>query len=226
MKRMILAVIAAALSVPAVAADLPTKAPYAAPAFSTVDPFTGFYIGAHIGYGFDLGDVTVNPNLLTVANSPQGFVGGLHLGYGSRLAGNFYLGLEGDVDDANVTGTAAMPGTLSLTTGNNWLASLRARFGLITPGNVLLYGTAGYGWGGGTFTFAGPGGALSATNPTQGGFAWGGGLEFPLINNNWLMRLEYLQYDFQPFNLPVPVAGGTSASDQVQVLRAGLTYKF
>ena len=64
MKKFIVAGIAAAAfcGAPALAADMPVKAPYAAPVFN----WTGFYIGAHAGYAW--GRVTGTTN--TAASTP------------------------------------------------------------------------------------------------------------------------------------------------------------
>lgn len=215
---------------PVMAADLkvPAKAP--AVAAAPFDPFSGGYIGAHVGYGFDLG-TSVNAfapaTLAALAASPQGAVGGLQIGYGQRLDSVFYLGIEADASAADITGTASMPGFITATSKDSFLASMRGRFGLII-GNVLAYGTAGWGWGGGSFTVQEAfSGAAANVSPTLNGFTWGGGIEFPIIGN-WLGRLEYLQYDFGSATLPSPTVPTLTYStlDRVDVIRLGVDYKF
>src|SRR5258708_3333267 len=98
-------IIAAALLAPigAQAADLkiPPQAAYKAPPIeSYVDPWTGFYIGGAIGYGWNRGAGIASATTesgtgeSSFATSPQGVVGGLHLGLGTRFGGNFYIGAE------------------------------------------------------------------------------------------------------------------------------------
>lgn len=216
------------LASPAFSADLPLKAPLNSPSPFIVDYWTGFYAGFNAGYGwapqgFQAFDVVP---LAELSASPQGFVGGVHAGYGGKIANNFYLGIEGDGDLATIDGTGSAPGFVSATSKNNFLASIRGRFGFIITPNVLLYGTAGYGFGSGQFTVTDVAtGFATAVSPTRGGLAWGGGLEFALPQTNWLARAEYLQYDFADMSVAAGPAIFT-AKDRVDVVRGGLSYKF
>lgn len=270
MTRSFLAAIAALMAVSVahaadVARPLPVKAPAAVVAY---DPYTGIYVGGELGYGFNRDGIgtTELVDLGTLSTAPQGVVGGGFVGLGTRLPGLFssfgldgYAGLEGNYDFANLHGTAAAPGTLvNITpTGVNpvgvvaankldWLASIRARFGLIYQ-NVMFYGTAGYGWGAGSLTGESVDavsnsvvGAGSVSN-TLSGFVWGGGVEFPwFFGQGWKARMQYLQYDFGSQNSLVSACStcvslpsilpstvfGVSAKDRVGVVNAGISYKF
>src|SRR5258706_14193870 len=103
MKKLIIAAAVLLCSTSVYAADL-RVAPgiNKAPAFTpTYDPFTGFYFGANIGYGWDFGTSAgafEAVPLGQLATLPQGVVGGLQAGYGFRLNQNLYLGLEADLD--------------------------------------------------------------------------------------------------------------------------------
>jgi outer membrane immunogenic protein len=239
----------------AVAADLKTPA-FKAAAAPYYDPYTGFYAGAEIGYGFNLGATSCvvagfGPcDLGTLAAAPQGFVGGGFLGWGTRLPGllaglglDGYFGIEGNGDIANLKGSAAMPGLLFGGAGavadvkNDWLASARARFGLIYQ-NVMFYGTVGWGWGSTTFasdvvispTTAAP--LTASASMTQNGLAWGGGVEFPwFFGQGWKARLQYLQYDFGAFSIPCTTIDCASVTaltqkDRIDTITVGLSYKF
>src|SRR5579862_6090311 len=99
----------AALSIafcPAYGADLPVSpdaAPAAAPVVyspMTAGPWTGFYMGGNVGYGWtnSIGDYTLTGNALstdpTFVGSPQnlnGTNGGFELGYNWQT-GNFLIG--------------------------------------------------------------------------------------------------------------------------------------
>jgi outer membrane immunogenic protein len=217
------------LSAPAFAADMPAKVASAA-YMPASDPWTGFYLGANAGYGFDLGQFGFGPaNITDLAGSPQGFVGGGQLGLGTRFGGQWYAGVEGDADGAAVSGSGAMPGVITVTSKNTFLASLRGRVGFILPNNcAMLYGTAGWGFGGGSFSVTDVAhGVNSTVSPTTNGVVWGGGVELALTSN-WLARAEYLQYDFGSFNTSLPSASAVSFTqrDRVDVVRAGLSYKF
>jgi outer membrane immunogenic protein len=99
----------AAVAVPAMAADMPTKAPppIAAPIYN----WTGFYLGAHAGYRWANGDLTsaayiFDPPFLFIdpvafpARSESydlnGGIVGVHGGYNYQFAPNWLVGVEGD----------------------------------------------------------------------------------------------------------------------------------
>src|SRR5262249_51067999 len=135
----------------AMAADLPVKAPamIAAPAFS----WTGFYIGAHVGYGWGTIESTnVNGNAPFPPGSSHstdvnGILGGVQAGYNYQFAPNWVAGLEGEFSwsgiDGNSTEASVVPGftTTRLDSGHdkvNWLATATGRLGY-AAGNWLWY---------------------------------------------------------------------------------------
>src|SRR5262245_22724154 len=92
--------LAALAAVPGFAADLPVKAPVVAPIVAPVTTWTGFYIGGHVGYGWGRAGITHSPLFPTIGGggafavdlaavqtasspslNPQGFTGGVHVGY-------------------------------------------------------------------------------------------------------------------------------------------------
>jgi outer membrane immunogenic protein len=88
----------------AMAADMVVKAPvYKAPV-PVVDMWTGFYVGANIGYGaggwnaasnqrvFDFESTTANPNV-------KGLTAGIQAGYNWRINPQWLLGIEADIQD-------------------------------------------------------------------------------------------------------------------------------
>src|SRR5262245_57091595 len=171
MKKLLLASVSVVATCSAFAADLPIKVPPSS-AFAPAYNWTGFYLGVNGGYGFDLGSFGLGPaSAADLAGSPQGFLAGVHGGFGYQSS-IFYLGLEGDIDGANITGTGALPGLVTAASKNSWLMSVRARAGLIPVGHALIYGTAGYGWGGGEFTVTDLLGGTARVNPTMTGFVW------------------------------------------------------
>lgn len=231
MKKLII-VTALLCSTSVYAADLrlapANKAPALAPAY---DPFTGFYLGANIGYGWDFGTSAgafEAVPLGQLATLPQGFVGGLQAGYGFRLNQNLYLGIEADLDGAALTGSATMPGLVTADSKNTWLASVRPEFGIIL-GNALIYGTAGWGFGGGEFTVNElfRGGGTASINPTMNGFTWGGGVKFA-VTPDWIFGVKYLQYDFGSVTLPSPSTRDLvyTTKDRVDVVRVELNHHF
>ena len=73
-----------ALGSPAIAADLPIKAPYLRPAFD----WSGFYVGGHVGYGGGSFGPDTNPLPLQGVFFPHsitGLIGGYQAGYNFQL---------------------------------------------------------------------------------------------------------------------------------------------
>jgi outer membrane immunogenic protein len=124
----------------------------------------------------------------------------------------------------------------------NWTASARARLGY-TFGSAMLYATGGGAWASdelsgqvaaGNFS---TGSIATSSNHTSGGWVAGGGIEV-MATANWLVRLEYLHYQFNSGGAATaactactagPLAGPgnfTWGNTTFDVLRAGLSYKF
>ena len=209
---------------PTVAADLAVRA---VPPVYAPNDWSGFYIGAHAGWGWGH-----DPGV-----SSNGFVGGAQFGYNQQW-GAWLGGLELDISGANVKGTANVPVVSStslittpasiVTQSENFhlLGSARARIGFLASPNLLLYGTGGLAW-----TRFEQSISETITRTTEFGWAAGAGGEFK-ITDRWLFRVEYLHYDFG--NGPTASASTTtvtSTSSQsghltVDVVRAGLSLRF
>ena len=93
------------------AADLPVKAPaYTAPAPVALYNWNGFYVGGNVGYGWDKIDST-STNVATgeqtsASSNRNGVFGSSEVGYNWQFNPNFLLGVEGDIDAANLTGSS------------------------------------------------------------------------------------------------------------------------
>jgi outer membrane immunogenic protein len=163
--KTLLAVLLSCVAMPALAADLPGKAPTRPAA---VADWTGFYIGVHGGYGWgkpSIDDIDLNSDFdkaLRISTPElKGWVFGGHAGYNwqwQRVVG----GLEIDYSAADIkedqsravrlTGTVDdIPATLdfkrTLSAKLDALASARARLGFLLFPEFLLYGTGGIAWG-------------------------------------------------------------------------------
>jgi len=163
-KFLIAMLIAPALLTAAHAADLParvyTKAPPPPPIYS----WTGFYVGANVGYAFN--DPTVSfapgdPLFAANINPPaasynvKGVVGGGQIGYNWQFDRNWLFGLEADFNGADIKGT----GTSSFLAGGvfaasiaasqnvDWFGTVRARIGWLPTDKLLVYGTGGLAYG-------------------------------------------------------------------------------
>ncbi|MDX2306614.1 MAG: outer membrane beta-barrel protein [Hyphomicrobium sp.] len=181
----------------------------AAPAGANELPaiWTGFYVGAHGGYG----EANDEPAPFDVG----GGLIGMHAGYNHQM-GAMVLGVEGDYDWTYLEDTQTA-GAARVTLDVDQLASIRARLGYAW-GQALLYGTVGYAWGeAGT---AGDFGGLLVSRSTDfDGLVAGGGLEYKFAPD-WSARVEGLQYWLEP----------DSSQDvddlDVTVVRAGVSWHF
>ena len=241
----------AALSVSALAADLPSRvAPpplYIPPAdFS----WTGVYLGATAGFA----ESFVNFNDLAggflgypgLANSQSGgFAGGGMLGVNFQ-AGNFVYGLETDINWlSNRTNYVDPNGAInnffpSETNRLNYLGTVRGRLGLAID-RTLIYFTAGLAYADVKNTIQYNSNFFSTfntpyfnTNPTSVGWVVGSGVEYGLLPN-WTIKGEALYANLSNANArwvspgsPTFPAGATynaRFNNSVAVIRAGVNYK-
>ena len=143
----------------------------------------------------------------------------------------FVFGVEGDWDYSAInTGTtgAVCSNFGTCQTGNNWLATARARVGYAAD-RVLFFGTAGGAFANMQTTYSG---VQSST--TKAGWTAGAGVEWAFADN-WTAKVEYLYVDLGTYNANcstaacVAVAGGVlpvSASLTENLIRAGVNFKF
>jgi outer membrane immunogenic protein len=219
------------------AADLParTMAP-AAPFVAAVPVFTwtGFYVGAQVGYGWNANDNDfVLPSGYVVqggdfGDEGDGFLAGVHAGYNVQL-GSFVVGVEGDIegvfgddnDDLVIVGPGGGVFTNYGFAGNalDWQGSIRARAGFAFD-RTLIYATGG-------FAFAGvsDGFGILGNDDTLTGWTLGAGVEYA-FTNNLTTRLEYRYTNFDGGdNFFNNVALGSN-DIEFHTVRVGLSYKF
>jgi outer membrane immunogenic protein len=174
MRMLLLGAVAsvALLAGPAIAADLPVKAP---PIAHIAPSWTGFYVGVNAGGSFGSDTVSQSANftstvlganqLLSSTNqyAPKGWLAGGQIGYNWQVASSYVLGLEADWQwsSQKATGTnctqsanlaffgAGGNGFGYCSTTQEKLTSLgtaRARAGTVV-GDSLWYATGGFAWG-------------------------------------------------------------------------------
>jgi outer membrane immunogenic protein len=245
------ALLALAAAGPAVAADMPARAPVykAAPAAVMIHNWTGFYIGGHAGWAWiDETSVLVSdpfaafPPGFTGDTSRDGLIAGGQIGFDWQ-SGNWVFGIEGDWSwtDSNVSVPSisiAVPGLVATATGqDNWYATLTGRIGYAQD-IWLVYVKGGVAWwnvddGGFTTGIPGVGTATLATiTSTRTGWTVGAGIEWALWTN-WSAKIEYNYMDFgtdrYTFTTATPIVapGGTVDIDtQVHAVKLGLNYRF
>lgn len=228
MKRIFLTCIGAcALALPAVAADVPVKAPVVkAPVSAPVFNWTGFYVGGTAGYGWgesrhcEGGACTFNFDV-------DGFVGGGTIGLNYQWA-NWVVGLEADLSHADVAGSTTGVGspfgcgaTLNCSTELSWLATGRVRAGAAFD-RIFAYVTAGVAKGR-LHAASGPIAAFSG-EVTKSGRVVGVGVEYAFAPN-WSAKIEYLRVDLGSFNFATPPTF-SAEEGKFSLVRAGVNYRF
>lgn len=202
------------------AADLPLrKAP--PPVYTQPVPvmnWTGFYVGANVGYGWM---DRFNKNIVFapggVADPHGGIVGGAQIGYNYQISPLFVAGIETDFQGTGIGGGIPARKT-------PWFGTVRARLG-VTPfaAPVMLYATGGFAYGRlniGPFFPTGVSFGKVAT-----GWTVGGGMEYA-FSPNWSTKVEYLFTDLGA-NYPVgPFQTGVAQRVHDHVVRVGLNYRF
>ena len=235
MKKLIIGAALAAISAAtASAADLPMQTYKSAPVVSQVYNWTGFYIGVNGGYGWGTQDpLTLVSNRFdrNSFNISGGMFGGT---VGAQIQqGYVVLGLEGDLDWANVKGSGisnpAIAGigqgiTLNIASNISAVGTARARFG-VAMNNWLFYGTGGAAFvkssANGTSiagVACGTAGVLTNCNASswRPGLAAGLGAEWAFAQN-WSAKLEYLY---------IASVGSGVSTDHLNTIRAGINYRF
>ena len=172
-KKLLVGVALGALLVgaPAMAADMPVKAPKAPP----VIPYswTGFYVGGNVGYSWGRATTDFAAENLAIfglsgfsqTQHLNGVIGGGQLGYNWQVNNQWVFGLEADFqgsgekdsdprDPLNFSFENPQTETiLSLTLNQTleskikWFGTVRGRVGYLVTPTVLLYGTGGLAYG-------------------------------------------------------------------------------
>jgi len=227
MKKLLVAGIAAAAfcGTPALAADLPTKAPvYRAAAPAPMFNWNGCYIGAHAG-----GGVLYDDNWSSTHGS-GGLVGG-QLGCNYQT-GQLVLGIEGEGFWSGVKSSDNFDtGYATVKNKSDW--DIAARMGVAFD-RALIYGKAGWVWGNFHYSYSDSSYPQSATaNATLSGLLIGLGLEYALAPN-WTAKFEYDYLGFGSKNLTETFCNSAGlcgpntyrTGDDKHIFKFGLNYKF
>ncbi|MGU9981222.1 outer membrane protein [Phreatobacter sp. HK31-P] len=230
MKKLLLATTAlVAFAAGAHAADLgsprmPIAAAVVAPAYN----WTGFFVGAQVGYEWARFARVTSGGFANAYNG-SGLMGGLHAGYNWQGASPLVVGVIADIEAAGVSGNDAGVGGTFDRGRINWQGSLRARLGFAAD-RALFYATGGLAFGG--LSFTNDVGALANTfSQTRVGWTAGAGIEYA-VNPNWSVGLEYRYTDFGRTSSPgFPAAlpngnAGFRTTTTSHAVRATLSYHF
>jgi outer membrane immunogenic protein len=183
------------------AARLPYRAPMA-----IIYDWTGFYVGAHVGFASTDGD--------------SGFIGGGQAGFNYQV-GQWVFGVEGQISATSIKDSAGgvitlngVPiGTVGAEGSLDWISTFAGRAGFAFD-RWLVYGKLGAAWAHGSASafVTSPMGSVSiSTSDTVSGWMFGFGTEYAL-RDNWSVKLEYNMLEFDP---------GT-----IHVVKGGVNYRF
>ena len=217
-----------ALDSPAIAADvrLPVKAPH----IQSVFDWTGFYIGAHAGFGRGSSSaVLTDPAITATSGSFGGVIGGVQAGYNVQLSSGIVLGAEADITFPNYLASNSIAALLATPRSDvveqlDYAGSLRGRIGYAS-GHWLAYATGGLAWAGERFVNTPAIGSEEKELNVRLGWAAGAGVEYAFAPH-WSLRLEYLYSRFEQADIRFPSATQISSSLDLQSIRVGLNRKF
>jgi outer membrane immunogenic protein len=224
MKKVLIALIggmATGFASLAQAADLPYRSnvqTYDAPPSFT---WTGFYAGANLGVGFGSFN---GPGANYFGPSPAGGLLGLTVGYNYQ-SGNLLVGGEGDYAWSHIADSATTrPGVSSTGVVQN-IDTIRARVGYAAD-RFLAYGTGGYAGANirGVLNNI-PASAVADQTLYANGFTLGVGVEYA-ITPHITAKAEYLYVSLASNNYFNNTPNFTSAGANLNLLRAGVNYKF
>lgn len=239
------------------AADMPSASPMM-PTVAPIASWTGFYIGLNAGYGWanSDGSTTLLPTAalfgvrpFTSSTDLDGFLGGVQAGYNWQ-ADNFVVGVEADIDYANLDGNhlvtplstfagVPVPGWFQRGTGDmDWFGTVRARAGFLATPEMLIYATGGFAFARTSystftsFTPLPPFQYAGSADETNTGWTVGAGVEWAFASN-WTVKAEYLYFDLGDTNYiayPLapnpPFAVAQSFENNGSIVRLGVNYKF
>lgn len=234
MRNITIAAVAAAgialSAVSAQAADIPRPVYKAAPVVMAYN-WTGFYIGANVGYGS--GDLNATAFGFGVSEGIDGWFGGGQIGWNYQAVGSPWVwGVEVDSQWANIGKDITVVSGNTVATAStdlDYFGTARLRLGYAWD-RVMLYGTGGLAWGSNSIGFgvAVPGlaAAVDSSN-THVGWTVGGGLEWALLDN-WTAKVEYLYVKLDNENYFSNAAGGLGfdADLDIHTVKFGINYRF
>lgn len=209
--------------------------------------WTGYYIGAHLGYAAGTSawsSLAGVSGTLDLFNSYDAFKGsgsyflGLQAGYNDMLPNRVVVGVESDASFPNNQNSSGISigGSSSLvspTVGAETYSETMLSFGTVrghigyAAGDWLFYATGGFAWAYNRLTLS-----PVVTGTSESPFLWrlgwaaGAGVEVP-VGPHWSARLEYLFTDYGDTGVVFPATAQRFQSNlQLDELRLGLNYRF
>jgi outer membrane immunogenic protein len=244
MKKLLLAGIAfAAVAGPATAADLARRPVYKArQLIPYVYNWTGFYIGAHIGYGWDSEDPSAvgiehqHLNPIPSYNANRGLAG-LQAGVNYQIK-SWVVGGEGEFAWTSISGGATWfpPGAdfepHTISSDVKRLATAAGRVGYAFD-RALIYAKGGAAWEnvdyGHSHTHASGFVHLFSGSAARSGWLIGGGIEYAFWQNV-SAKIEFDHIDFGSKDITTSDAAGDfvifNIGQRLNIVKTGINYKF
>ena len=197
---------------------------------STLDFFSGFYVGVQGGYGHANNEVTDNAGLgLTLDLGSSGGMYGFLGGWGTTLPSinpNLYVGIEGQynfMDRDGELSIGVIPASIEWETDDMW--SIGGRLGYLLSGNTMTFVRVAYASLDSEISIS-PGGIAAADVDTLDGIQLGLGFEHHL-GRNFTLRGEYVYSDYGSADINVSGIGDIAEVDVTSSeVHIGLSYNF
>lgn len=209
--------------------------------------WTGFYVGGQFGGGFgrtssSFSGFNAGDTAPAVSPNGTGAIVGAQLGY-NRQFGFFLAGIEADIADAFIKGTASSisPNTFFTVPTEqdiNWFGTVRGRLGVIPTERLLVFASGGLAYGNVTVSSISlPVGGNCITSScgsgsasgTRTGPAAGGGFEYAWSNYT-TFKAEYLYIGLGNLSVTYPITlavskATTTSTFAANIVRAGIDIK-
>lgn len=237
----------AAMSRPAAAAD-PGPMFVKTPPAPVHDRWSGFYLGAHLGFGWGsklwVDNFPVYDGEIDADANVQGILGGLQFGYNYQIDW-LVLGAEGNFSWADINNefNCYSFGDQVCSTTVRWLADISGRIGVVY-GTALFYAKGGVIWVDDRFTNLA---TCAGSQPTrvngisadcgttyyaeQSRIGWlvGGGVE-AYFARNWSVKIEYNYMNLGARNVLFESESGSYFTEEIhqrlQLVKMGFNYHF
>jgi outer membrane immunogenic protein len=235
---------------PAFAADLASRPYTKAPVFAPASSWTGFYLGGHVGAGWNTNGWSNQSfpqfeefNLPFGSGTANGMLGGFQGGFNYQIAPKLVIGIEGEYSFADIKGdtNSTFDTAYSASVKQRNIAAVTGKIGTVYHDDILIYAKGGWAWSQFNYDAAvnfGEGPASIGRHPTvtdnRSGFTFGVGTEYK-IDRNWSAKVEYDYYDFGKKNVAFPTGTfgeeGTPAfnadiAQNTHVIKIGANYNF
>ena len=226
-----LGLIALGAAAPANAADIriPRKAMPAPAYVHTYYNWTGFYVGAHVGYGWaDFSGTDAPLGVVGGSTTANGLIYGGQVGFNYQL-GSWVLGIEGEFSFGDVKSSQSLLGIATGEVKLDRIYTVAGRVGYAFD-RTMIYGKFGGAWTNEEYNFTLLGLTAATGSADRTGWVLGAGVEYAFLGN-WSAKLEYNYMDMGSKPVTLTTLGGLVVTPAnvdltVQTIKAGINYRF